>query len=28
VSVAWPLLATPNTERGGPRADFSIGGQF
>ena len=28
VTVAWPLLTTPNTERGEMRAGLSIGGQF
>jgi len=28
LTVAWPLLSTPNTERGEARAYFSIGGQF
>jgi hemolysin activation/secretion protein len=28
LTVAWPLLTTPNTERGDVRAYFSIGGQF
>jgi len=28
LTVAWPLLTTPNTERGEARANLSIGGQF
>jgi hemolysin activation/secretion protein len=28
VCVAWPLISTPYTERGTPRVNFSIGGQF
>jgi hemolysin activation/secretion protein len=28
LTIAWPLLSTPNTERGEARANFSIGGQF
>jgi hemolysin activation/secretion protein len=28
LTVAWPLLSTPNTMQGETRASFSIGGQF
>jgi hemolysin activation/secretion protein len=28
LTVAWPLLSTPNTVQGETRASFSIGGQF
>jgi len=28
LTIAWPLLSTPNTERDEARANFSIGGQF
>jgi len=28
LTVAWPLLTTPNTERGDAHAYLSIGGQF